>query len=410
MRIANVMRRLAFDEWGGTETAVWNSSLKLKEAGNFVEILATKALCGCEREERDGLPVRRFNYFYPHLFLSKQNKLVLDKKGGSPFSFPLYSYLKKTPFDLIHSHAMGRVAKLALKAARQKRIPFIISFHGGNYDVPQAEMDEMLKPLKGSLGYGRFIERLLALPGDIVKESDGIICVGKNEFDLVREKFPGKPSIYLPNGVDYRKFERAVTESFRKTYSIPPERKLLLCVSRIDYQKNQCAIIKLAKELVAGGEDVHCAIIGFITSSSYYEKLCREIEEAGMKDRVTIVPGLPPGSDLLLSAYRESDLFILPSVHEPFGIVVLEAWSAKLPAIVSQVGGLKTLVEPGRNGFHFDPQDVVSMKTAYHAVMNSRERIIQNAYQEVLDRYSWDTVTASLVRFYESVRMNFSGH
>ena len=76
MRIANVMRRLAFDEWGGTETAVWNSSLKLKEAGNFVEILATKALCGCEQEERDGLPVRRFNYFYPHLFLSSLKQMI----------------------------------------------------------------------------------------------------------------------------------------------------------------------------------------------------------------------------------------------------------------------------------------------------------------------------------------------
>ena len=103
-------------------------------------------------------------------------------------------------------------------------------------------------------------------------------------------------------------------------------------------------------------------------------------------------------------AYQESDLFILPSVHEPFGIVVLEAWSAKLPAIVSQVGGLRTLVEPGRNGFHFDPQDVGSMKAAYHAVMNSRKQIIENAYQEVLDRYSWDTVTASLLRFYEEVK------
>ena len=78
--------------------------------------------------------------------------------------------------------------------------------------------------------------------------------------------------------------------------------------------------------------------------------------------------------------------------------------SAKLPAIVSQVGGLRTLVEPGRNGFHFDPQDVSSMKAAYHAVMSSREQIIQNAYQEVLDRYSWDTVTASLLRFYGEVK------
>ena len=44
------------------------------------------------------------------------------------------------------------------------------------------------------------------------------------------------------------------------------------------------------------------------------------------------------------------------------------------------------------------------MKAAYHAVMSSREQIIENAYQEVLDRYSWDTVTAALLRFYEEVK------
>lgn len=45
MRILNIIRRLAFDEWGGTEATVWNSSKKFKELGNEIEILATTALC-----------------------------------------------------------------------------------------------------------------------------------------------------------------------------------------------------------------------------------------------------------------------------------------------------------------------------------------------------------------------------
>ena len=73
MKIANVMRRIVFEEWGGTETAVWNSSLKLHRLGHSIEILATKALCSIDHETKEQIPIRRFDYFYPQLFLKKVN-------------------------------------------------------------------------------------------------------------------------------------------------------------------------------------------------------------------------------------------------------------------------------------------------------------------------------------------------
>lgn len=403
MKIANIVRRFSFEEWGGTETAVWNAIRIMRAGGVQAEIVATQALCPVAQEVREGVPIRRFPYFYPQLFLSQANARVLDKKGGNPFSFALQRYLNEGQFDLLHTHAMGRLAKQVRQVARAKKIPYVVSFHGGQYDVPASEFAEMAKPLKGSLGYGGVLERVLRLRCDIVEEADGVICVGQNEYEEVCRRFPGKPAAYIPNGVDAAKFERVPLDDFRETHGIPKERTLLLCVSRIDYQKNQIALVRLAKALRDRGEDVHCAIVGFVTSSAYGASLREAIAECGLQDRVSVVEGLPPESDLLLSAYRQADVFVLPSVHEPFGIVVLEAWSANVPVMASAVGGLRALVKEGVNGALFDAADTASMVAAYDRLRACADAVRRQGAVEVREIYSWDAVVQRILDFYKGL-------
>ncbi|WP_075087103.1 glycosyltransferase family 4 protein [Verrucomicrobium spinosum] len=77
--------------------------------------------------------------------------------------------------------------------------------------------------------------------------------------------------------------------------------------------------------------------------------------QAGLADRVILLPGLRNDDRALPDAYAACDAFVLPSRHEPFGIVVLEAWSASRPVIASRVGGLVGLVKDECNGLCFDP-------------------------------------------------------
>ncbi len=86
MKVAQVVRRFSFDEWGGTENVVWNSTLALRKLGIESEILATSALSLPGEEVRDGVRIRRFRYFYPYFPLPGKDRLALDKKGGSPYS------------------------------------------------------------------------------------------------------------------------------------------------------------------------------------------------------------------------------------------------------------------------------------------------------------------------------------
>lgn len=403
MKVANILRRFSFEEWGGTETAVWNALKEQVKLGVSPEILSTSALSSKAFEIVDEIPIRRFPYFYPQLFLSDENKLALDKKGGSPFSFALKKYLLNSPFDLMHSHAMGRVAELVLSAARKRGVPFALSFHGGYADVPKSEIEEMLKPLKGSLGYGRILEKILNLKSDIVSEADGIVCVGKNEYDIMRARHPEKEIALIPNGVDFAKFNREVSEDFRAIYGIPKNAKLLLCVSRIDYQKNQRALVPLAKNLSDKGENVHVAIIGFATSQKYFEALSSDIKNSGIAEKFTVIAGLPPDSGELISAYKSADAFVLPSLHEPFGIVALEAWSAGIPLAAARVGGLAGIVREGENGFLFDPKNLDEMTNACMNALAAPAQVLETARRECIEEYSWGAIAKKTVEFYEKL-------
>jgi glycosyltransferase involved in cell wall biosynthesis len=401
-----VLRRFTFDEWGGTETVVWNMAKMLQSLGHPVEIAATKALCANEFEKIEEIPIRRFSYFYPSLFLPPKHAAMLDKKGGNPYSPKLYNYLiKQKNIQLLHCHTMQRLANTVRLAAKKLSIPYLVSFHGGNYDVPKEEMDSMLQPLKHTFNYGKIFDIILQNQR-FLDDSAGIICVGKNEYELTKQKYPNKPVIYLPNGVDIDKFSHEPAISFRETYHIPQQIPNLLCVGRIDGQKNQLLLLDLLQKLKQKNIPVHITFIGPITSQAYLDKLEHKIESLGISNSVTIIPGLQADDPLLISAYKESDIFVLPSIHEPFGIVVLEAWAAGLPVIASRVGGLAHLITDEKTGFLFEANALEELEKYVIALLESKNLAAQlsgQAFAEVSSTYSWRSITDLLLAFYQEI-------
>ena len=127
-----------------------------------------------------------------------------------------------------------------------------------------------------------------------------------------------------------------------------------------------------------------------------------------LTDRVTMIKGVPPDSSLLPAAYHAASAFLLPSLHEPFGIVVLEAWSAGTPVIASQVGGLKTLIRDGETGFFAPaegaPHEWADLILKLDADADLRGRVTAAAEAEVREKYSWDIITDKLLDFYSEVQ------
>ena len=408
MKVAHVVRRFTFQEWGGTENVVWNSALTLKKLGVESEILATSALDKDGEEIRDNILVKRFPYFYPYFPLPAHDRHEMDKKGGNPFSPKLYKYLVENDFDLIHIHSGARIAQMAIGAAKKKKIPCVMSLHGGFVDVPQKEMQELVAPMAHKLPYGGIIERLLGWSKDLMAGIDGVICVGRNEYDKLSSQYPQKLVVHLPNGVDTQKFNRPKSSlpDCRALWDIPQDARLILCVSRLDYQKNQLQLVQLLSDLKKRGDKAHVLLIGPPTAKWYEEEIRHQAKELGVAEHLTIIPGLSPDDPLLLGAYKTADVFILPSQHEPFGIVVLEAWSAGIPVIGSNVGGLAFLIKDGVNGLQFEQGNDEALLAAYDKLFGTAglaESLVKQASEDV-EGYSWDSVARSLLGIYNKVK------
>ncbi len=176
----------------------------------------------------------------------------------------------------------------------------------------------------------------------------------------------------------------------------------MLCISRIDYQKNQLALL----EPLARLPQTNLLLVGPVTSSSYYDRICARAKELACADRLTVIPGLPPGDPRLKAILHEADMFVLPSLHEPFGIGALEAGAAGLPIIASRAGGLKDFIVDGRNGLLFDPKDADALVRQVEALLGDAalRASLAAAAREDVRAYSWEALVDRLLNLYRELR------
>ena len=396
MKIAHVVRRFTFAEWGGTESVVWNIAKQQKAQGLTPEILCTAALDKVGTEVIEGITIRRFPCFYPYFPMPEKDRLALDKKGGNPFSPELMKALQKGNFDIFHSHAGGRLANYTLHLAKKLSVPTLMSLHGGSCAIPEQEMALMLKPLKHKFSYGGIVDRLCRMRKAPESQADVLLALSKEEVEKLKNRYPEKQVELFPNGILHRELPEAGV--FRKKYNIPDDKKLLLCISRIDYQKNQQILLELLKKY----DDTHLLLIGPVTAQWYLDEILTEAENADTKKRLTIIPGLPPDSIELLKALKTAYCFILPSRHEPFGIAALEALDAGLPLIASAVGGLRDFLFDGENALLFEDNNVDSLLKAYNRLDSLREQIIAGGRVTAAE-YNWKSISAKLTDIYRRI-------
>ena len=401
-KIIHVPRRFVRSEWGGTETVIIETSRQLEKSGYLPEIFTSKALCKKSRESVFGIPTRRFSYIYARLGLTKINKLLMDKRGGNVLSFSfLFALLFCKNIKLVHLHTGGRLGAFVRLVSKLRKFPYVISIHGGLLELPQERLEELTAPMKGSFNWGKIFDILLNADR-VEADATAIICVSKNEYELVSAKYPQKKVIYLENGVNVEYFSSGNAEKFRSDYNLKNE-KVILSVASFNPQKNQILLLDSFKKVLEQYPEAKLVLIGTVYDEKYYNTL---IEKAAkLKDAVIIIPNLAFDSETLINAYAASDLFALPSLYEPFGIVVLEAWAAGKPVICSGTGGLKAFVHDNENGLIFDvnsQEDVVNKISKLLSDKELTEKLAK-AGKKTAEKYSWQNITAKLIKLYEAL-------
>ena len=427
MRIAHVLRRLSFDDWGGTEQVVWNIAKAQKEAGHEVRLFATTALWrGLDDDGRDGhdrrdgslevvdgIEIVRFRPIYPWWPMPQALVDELDRKGGNPFVPGLGKALCEWKPDVIHCHAMARIAELCLRTAQKLTTPnsqlstkTVVSLHGGGANIPGEEAKSLMAPTRGRLPWGKAIDILMGWTRRVPEDFDGIVCVGEDEA----EKYRGRHDhvMYLPNGVDCRLFEErtgaTVGDRQATTNRLPSVdgRLSLLCVARIDRQKNQMMLV----EWLARNPQATVRLVGPVTQPDYRAEIEARAEQLGVSGRLSFAGALKPASAELLGEYANADVFVLPSRHEPFGIVVLEAWAAGLPVVASDVGGLGRLCAAHPEAaVTFSPGDINALDDALRRVGGDaalRGRM-SAAGRAAAAEYDWRKLAKRVVDFYAEI-------
>ncbi len=401
-KVAHVMRRVNLKKWGGTESVVFNLAREYEKAGLETPVFCTDMFAAPGCEKIGTIPVYRFPYVFPWWGLSEEAKAKLRLKGGSPLSLSLFRALLGEPrLSLIHTHVQHRLGGIARTVARLRGIPYVVSIHGGYLTLPKEQADKMGDPFRGKIEWGKLFGLLLGARR-VLDDADAIMCVGQDEHEEMRRKYPDK-SHYMPNGVQTALFREASPDLFRRQYGLGPDEPFVLCVSRLDYQKNQLLLVRAFKKFAADHPAWKLVLVGPATVEQYRDQIVAEVREAGLESRVILIPGFQPDDPLLPSVYKAASLFVLPTVHEPFGIVILEAWAAGVPVVATRIGGIPGFTHDGQDILLFEKDDADELLRHMNLLAGDpglRRRLAAVAETEV-KRYDWSTIARRMRDVYD---------
>jgi glycosyltransferase involved in cell wall biosynthesis len=247
---------------------------------------------------------------------------------------PNYRRLAKSKPDLLHIHFAQNLAPI-IGAGRVLKIPVVISVLGkGEFDW---------------LDLNRISQE-----ADVLVASSGYLI---SEF---RKKIGKESAIeLLPPEVPCSTFH------FDRSYA-NDERVRILTVARLNWRKGLLYALHAALELKLRGLDFTWDIVG---GGFEYKQLLETLNDLKLQDCVTLHGAKQP--DELPRFYRRADVFVLPTLLEAFGVVLLEAQAAGIPVVSTNLGGIPEAVRNLESAILVPPRD-------YPALADALERLIRD--------------------------------
>ncbi len=406
MRVAHILRKYDPAEWGGTETAIHLLAGGLAANGVQSVVFAPKLaqkVVALDPLAITGCALRRFRAVVPIWGISAERRRQMIAVGGNVISLDLPGLLWREPgLDVIHSHALGRLGATARTVARGRRLPFVVSVHGGAYDLPAAVTQDLRKSSVGGWDWGKPFGFLLRAR-NLFSTADAIVTVNPREAELIRARHPDRRVVVQPHGVPAANFAHDHRAAARAAFPAIVGRQVLFMPGRIDAVKNQGWLVEQATELALRHPRALLVFVGAVTDRAYGEALQARITRDGLERNVLLAGKLPPGDPRLIGLLQDASAVLLPSVSETFGLVILEAWAAGTPAISNRTSGATALIEDGRNGFLFD----LSRPAEFHAAVDRvladaalRTRLGATGQARVIADFDTTVLAARMSRLY----------
>lgn len=322
-----------------------------------------------------GHEVHFISYKRPARLISFQQNIYHHEV--TPVDYPLFEYtpyesaltskivdvVKYSNLDILHVHYAiphAIVAYLAkqILAAEGIHIPIITTLHGS--DITLVGRDETFSPVVNFS----------------INNSDGVTAVSHFLKDETLKNFDITADLkVIYNFIDFDRFHWTNKDHFKKMFA-PENEKILVHISNFRKVKRVSDVVHVFKKV----NDVipsKLLMIGDGPERPNIERLCRELEIChevrflGKQDAISEILAI-------------SDVFILPSANESFGLAALEAMACRVPVISSNIGGIPEVNKEGVTGFLSDVGNTEEMaNNALRLLKNPElhEIFRQNAYQ-----------------------------
>lgn len=372
---------------GGISRHVEELAVALARRGNEIHVITCRTEGAPENELLNGVRVHRVRVdgdmsdFLPwvrslNYYTEQKAAELLAGKAG-----------KQT---LLHAHDwLARFAAESLK--KSHRLPLVATIHatehGRNYGI-HCDIQRYISHLEWELSYEAW--RVIVCSEFMKGEVTGVLSTPEDKIDII------------PNGIDAAKFDFPFPRKrdFRANYAAPDE-KIVFHVGRNVREKGAHVLIDAFKRLL---HDYHKAKL--VIAGGGDRQWLKDLAAAlGISDRVYFT-GFVSDEDLL-KLYRVSDVAVFPSLYEPFGIVALEAMAAKVPVVVSDVCGLREVVDHGVTGITTWVDNPESLAWGILEVLRRSPRqareLTDAAYEKATTIFGWDRIAEQTEVVYKRV-------
>lgn len=404
MRVAHLLRKLDPAEWSGTEMALQRMLDGLRANGVRPVVFCPQLEKNGEPDplERSGVQVERFRAFVPVLGMSRERKRQLVSVGGNLMSFQLIGRLwREKDVSVVHTHTLGRIGGVGLTVAKQRKLPFVVTIHGGLFDLPKKLQESFNAPLEQGWEWGKLFG-LLFQSHRLLCDADAILTCNAREAALMQEKFPGKTVQVQPHGVPLQVYRQDQRQAALEAFPQLVGREVLLCLGRLDPVKNQEWLLEQLPAIVQRHPGVLLVMAGPCTDEPYGRALEKQIAQLGLASHVLLTGLLPPNDPRVVGLLQVARALVLPSLSETFGLVILEAWAAGTMVLATRASGPAALVRHGENGWLFD----LESPTGFHEALDRTlcdavlDRQMVERGREVAAQYDIGALAARLKNLY----------
>lgn len=307
-----------------------------------------------------------------------------------PWTYGLARRLRAGRFDALLIHGYGHRGLLAaIAAARMSAVRLLLRGDSQLGDDPHDPTRMLLKR---------------ALIPRLFQQFDGFMAIGiRNHEYYVSYGVRPERIFAMPFAVDNDFFRtraesaRREREQFRASLSLAPGRPVILFASKLQAHKRPHDLLEAHARLVAGVARERAPYLLFAGDGE--ERTALETRAGDLKGGAVRFLGFRNQSELP-ALFDLADVFVLPSLREPWGLVLNEAMNAACPLVVSdRVGAAPDLVAEGINGFVFPVGDINALADRLSRVISNPERAAQmgRASLERVARFNFDADTEGLI-------------